>query len=259
MTTRSAGQPAAAPRGGGTGGRVGREGKRVREPRRRKVEPTGEPEGQGNDQGVEVNKGVDGGYNRNQSGTAINENIQGDVRNVIVNNGRRGCTYKEFLACNPKEYDGKRGVIVYTHWIEKMESVQDMSGCGDDQKVKYTAGSFVGKALTWWNSQIHTRSHEVAVSMAWDDFKVLMREEFCLSKEMQKLETKLIKRYVYGLAPQIRGMVAVTEPITIQSVILKFGVLTDEDIRNGAIKKNPKKRGNWGEPSKDMNLRDDNK
>nr|GEY72434.1 hypothetical protein [Tanacetum cinerariifolium] len=45
--------------------------------------------------------------NRNQSGTAINDNIHGDVRNVIVINGRRGCTYKEFLACNPKEYDGE--------------------------------------------------------------------------------------------------------------------------------------------------------
>ncbi|GJX09198.1 putative reverse transcriptase domain-containing protein [Tanacetum coccineum] len=210
-----------------------------------------------------------------------------------MNNGRRGCVYKEFLACNPKEYDGKGGAIVYTRWIKKMESVQDMSGCGDDQKVKYTAGLFVSKALTWWNSHIHTRSHEVAVSMAWDDFKVLMREEFCPSKEMQKLETKLwnhvmvgaghaaytdrfhelarlvphlvtsknrrIGRYVYGLAPQIRGMVAATEPTTIQSVVLKVGVLTDEAIRNGSIKKNPEKRGNGGEPSKDRNVRDDNK
>ncbi|GKF43113.1 hypothetical protein Tco_0129665 [Tanacetum coccineum] len=42
--------------------------------------------------------------------------------------------------------------IVYTCWIEKMESVQEMSGCGDNQKVKYIAGSFIGKALMWWNS-----------------------------------------------------------------------------------------------------------
>ncbi|GKB49568.1 hypothetical protein Tco_0900321 [Tanacetum coccineum] len=64
----------------------------------------------------------------------------------------RGCTYKEFLACNPKEYDGKGGAIVYTYWIKKMESVQDMSWCRDNKKVKYTAGSFASKALTWWNS-----------------------------------------------------------------------------------------------------------
>ncbi|GKG16048.1 hypothetical protein Tco_0358371, partial [Tanacetum coccineum] len=103
---------------------------------------------------------------RNQNGNVVNDNIQGNVRNVIMNNDRGGCSYKEFLACNPKEYDGKGGAIAYTHWVEKIESVQDMSGCGNDQKVKYTASLFVGKDLTWWNSQIHTRSREVAVSMS---------------------------------------------------------------------------------------------
>ncbi|GJX95386.1 hypothetical protein Tco_0351184 [Tanacetum coccineum] len=59
-------------------------------------------------------------------------------------NDRKGCTYKEFLACNPKEYDGKGGVVVYTHWIEKMESVQieyshirSRGGCRADH-VAYT-------------------------------------------------------------------------------------------------------------------------
>ncbi|GKE00212.1 putative reverse transcriptase domain-containing protein, partial [Tanacetum coccineum] len=37
------------------------------------------------------------------------------------------------------------------------------------------------------------------------------------------------------------------------------GTLTDEALRNGSIKKNPKKRGNGGEPSKDKNESDDNK
>ncbi|GJS10933.1 putative reverse transcriptase domain-containing protein [Tanacetum coccineum] len=44
------------------------------------------------------------GNGRNQNGDAFNDNIRGDVS--------RGCTYKEFLACNPKEYDGKGGAIV---------------------------------------------------------------------------------------------------------------------------------------------------
>ncbi|GKE92849.1 hypothetical protein Tco_1573944, partial [Tanacetum coccineum] len=63
------------------------------------------------------------GNDRNQNGDAVNDNIQGDARNVIMNNDRMGCTYKEFLAFNPKECDGKGGVIVYTRWIKKMESV----------------------------------------------------------------------------------------------------------------------------------------
>ncbi|GKA98625.1 reverse transcriptase domain-containing protein, partial [Tanacetum coccineum] len=129
--------------------------------------------------------------------------------------------------------------------------------------------------------------------MLWEDFKTLTREEFCPSNEMQKLETKLgnhamvgaghaaytdrfhelarlvphlvtpenkrIERYVYGLAPQIYRMLAAMEPTMIQSVVLKAGVLTDEAIRNGSIKKNPEKIGNGGEPSKDRNVKDENK
>ncbi|GJS48065.1 putative reverse transcriptase domain-containing protein [Tanacetum coccineum] len=73
---------------------------------------------------------------------------------------------RKFLSCNPKNMNAVTG-------------------------VKYTAGSFVGKALMWWNSQIRTLSREVAVSMSWNDFKFMMIEEFCPSHEMQKLETEL--------------------------------------------------------------------
>nr|GEV09310.1 reverse transcriptase domain-containing protein [Tanacetum cinerariifolium] len=215
-----------------------------------------------------------------------------NIRNVLVNGNRVGCSYKEFLACNPKEYDGKGGAVVLTRWIEKIKNVQDMSSCSIDQQVNYTAGSFVGKALTWWNSQIRTLSREVDVSMSWNDFKFMIIEEFCPSHEMQKLETELwnhnmvevghaaytdrfhelarlvphlvtlksrkIERYVYGLALQIYGTVATTEPKTMQKAVQISGVLTDEAVRNGSIKK-ADKRGNVEEPSKDKNDRDDNK
>ncbi|GJR33022.1 putative reverse transcriptase domain-containing protein [Tanacetum coccineum] len=54
-------------------------------------------------------------------------------------------------------------------------------------------------------------------------------------------------------------MVAATEPTTIQKVVQKAGTLTDEAIRNGSLKKNTEKRGNGGEPSRDRNVKDDNK
>ncbi|GJW54093.1 hypothetical protein Tco_0098178 [Tanacetum coccineum] len=49
ITTRSSGQSTTAPRGGGTGGRVGRGARRTREPMRRKFETISELDGQGND------------------------------------------------------------------------------------------------------------------------------------------------------------------------------------------------------------------
>nr|GEY87021.1 putative reverse transcriptase domain-containing protein [Tanacetum cinerariifolium] len=68
----------------------------------------------------------------------------------------------------------------------------------------------------------------------------------------------MIKRYVYGLALQIRGMVATMKPKTIQKDVQISGALTDEAVRNGSITK-VEKKGNVGEPSKDKSGRDDNK
>ncbi|GJZ87635.1 reverse transcriptase domain-containing protein [Tanacetum coccineum] len=279
MMTRSAGRPVAASRGGGTGGRAGRGGSRTRG--HSGDQGDGRIDGQGVQQlqnllptiVAQVGDQCRGQGNcRNQNSDAVNDNIRGDV-----SRGYRVSSRYEWVF----------------RWIEKMESVQDMSRCRDNQKVKYTTGSFVGKALTWWNSQIHTRGREAAVGMSWEDFKTLTREEFCPSYEMQKLKTELwnhamvgvghvaytdrfhelsrlvphlvtpegkrIETYMFGLAPQIQGMVAVTEPKTIQKVVQIADTLTDEALRNGSIKKNPEKRGNGGEPRKDRNVRDDNK
>ncbi|GJT24489.1 hypothetical protein Tco_0894426 [Tanacetum coccineum] len=147
MTTRSAGWATTAPQGGRMGGRTGRGGGRTRG--RSGDLGNGGIDGQGDQVAQVGDQGSNQGDDRNQNGNAVNDNIQGNARNVIENNDRKGCTYKEFLAYNLKEYDGKGGAIVYTRWIKKMESVQDTSRCMDNQKVKYTTRSFVGKAFTW--------------------------------------------------------------------------------------------------------------
>ncbi|GKE49896.1 hypothetical protein Tco_1481154 [Tanacetum coccineum] len=210
MRTQSAGQPATESLRGGTGERVGRSG-RGRRHREGNDDRVDELNSQGNDQGLGANGGVEGvsgnveganggvldfsaiivhqlqnllstmlaqvsnrGNVENQNGNVVNENVQENVGNMIVNGNRVGCSYKE--------YDGKGGVVALTRWIKKMESVHDMSGCSIDQKVKYTAGSFM----------VH---HLVTP------------------------ESRMIERYVYGIAPQIRRMVAATEPNIIQKAV----------------------------------------
>ncbi|GKA79206.1 putative reverse transcriptase domain-containing protein [Tanacetum coccineum] len=268
MRTGSAGRPAARSLVGGTGERMGRSGK-GRKPREGNDERDDELNGQGNDQGLGANGGIKG----------VNGNVEG------ANGGA-----PNFLTIVAHQLQNLLPAMMAQ--IKKMESVHDMSGCSIDQKVKYTTGSFVGKALTWWNSQIHMLSREVTVSMSWNDFKFMMIQEFYPSHEMQKLESELwdhvmvgtghaaytnrfhelarlvphlvtpesrmIERYVYGLVLQIRWMVAATEPKTIQKTMHISGALTDEAVRNGSIKK-IEKMGNVGEPSKDRSGRDDNK
>ena len=55
-------------------------------------------------------------------------------------------------------------------------------------------------------------------------------------------ESKRIERYIYGLVPEIRGTVKTTEPPTIQSAILRAGTLTDEMVRNGALRISDKRK-----------------
>ncbi|GJY37632.1 reverse transcriptase domain-containing protein [Tanacetum coccineum] len=172
------------------------------------------------------------------------------------NGGNNGYSYKTFTSCNPKEFDGKGGAVALTRWIANMESVFDNCGCTANQRVKYAASCFVNKVLTWWNTQVQARGHEEAIGMSWNDFRALLIEEFCPSNEMEKLENEFwnltmvganhvaytdkfhelaklvphmvtpeswrIKRYINGLAPQIRGMLRATQPTTIQSAILKL-------------------------------------
>nr|GEY87741.1 putative reverse transcriptase domain-containing protein [Tanacetum cinerariifolium] len=141
-------------------------------------------------------------------------------------NGRNnGCTYKGFMTCNPKEYNGKGGAIALTRWIEKMENVIENSGCAENQKVKYAASSFMNKDLTWWNTQVQARG---------------------------------CKDWFHELAKLVLHLVT-PESSCIKSEILKDGILTDEAVSCGTLIKRNEKRKGVEESSKQGGGRNDNK
>ncbi|GJY09606.1 hypothetical protein Tco_0377791 [Tanacetum coccineum] len=188
--------------GRGTNVRVGRGG-RGRRPKEGNDERVDDLNGQGNDQGI----GANGGEN---------------IGNVIVNGNRVGCSYKEFLTFNPKEYDE---AFCPSHEMQKLET-------------------------ELWNHVMVGVGHATYT----DRFHELAR----LVPHLVTPESRMIERYVYGLASQIHEMVAAIEPKTIQKAVQISGALTDEAVRNGSIKK-VEKKGNVVEPSKDKNGRDGNK
>nr|GEU45805.1 integrase, catalytic region, zinc finger, CCHC-type, peptidase aspartic, catalytic [Tanacetum cinerariifolium] len=121
MRTRSAGRPATESLRGGTGVRVGK-GRRGRRPREGNDERVDDLNGQENDHEIGANGGVEG----------VNGNVEGANRgapdfstiiaqqlNVLVNGNRVGCSYKEFLACNPKEYDEE---FCPSHEMQKLQT-----------------------------------------------------------------------------------------------------------------------------------------
>ncbi|GJS44757.1 hypothetical protein Tco_0594878 [Tanacetum coccineum] len=70
----------------------------------------------------------------NQNGNVVNENVQENIGNVLVNGNRAGCSYKEFLACNLKEYDGKG-------FLYCMACYHKSLGCAATRAKDYTEGS----------------------------------------------------------------------------------------------------------------------
>ncbi|GJW19198.1 putative reverse transcriptase domain-containing protein [Tanacetum coccineum] len=72
-------------------------------------------------------------------------------------------------------------------------------------------------------------------------------------------ESSCIKRYIVGLAPGIRGMLRATQPTTIQSAILRSGILTDEAVSCGTLTKGNEKRKGVGEINKQGSGRNNDK
>ncbi|GKD21299.1 hypothetical protein Tco_1223002 [Tanacetum coccineum] len=117
------------------------------------------------------------------------------------------------MMCGPRDFDGTGGAVALTRWIEKMESMIDNSGCLVKQRVKYAASSFIGKALTWWNTQkVSSRIIQWLVLIMLDTLIDFMSWfHIWLAKLVPYLvtpEAKRVTRYINGLPSQIRGMLA---------------------------------------------------
>nr|GEY37340.1 putative reverse transcriptase domain-containing protein [Tanacetum cinerariifolium] len=211
-----------APRDGRTGGRTGRCGGRTGEPIGRFGGRSGNQDGQGGDQGIGANGGIGEvlGFStviaqqlQDLLPTIIAQvgnhasNIKGDARSANVSNGRNGCLYKEFMACNPNDYDEKGG-------------------------------------------------REATVGMTWEDFKGLMRKEFCLNNELQKLESEFWCHMMVGASHA-----AYTNQFHKLSRLVPHLVTPKNKRieRNGSLRKNTEKKGNSRDLSRDGNLRYDNK
>nr|GEU31960.1 hypothetical protein [Tanacetum cinerariifolium] len=166
-----------------------------------------------------------------------NANANGGNGRNGRNRRNNGCSYKTFLACNPRDYDGNGGVVALTMWIEKMEYVIENSGCAKNQT---------------------------------DLFKALLVEEFYPSNKMEKLESEfwnhtMIRANHSGYTDRFHELAKLVphlvtpESKRIESAILKAEILTDEAVRCGTLTRSSEKRKEMEEISKQGSSWKDNK
>ncbi|GKE11102.1 putative reverse transcriptase domain-containing protein, partial [Tanacetum coccineum] len=121
---------------------------------------------------------------------------------------------------------GTEGVVVLSQWFEKMESVFHISNCAVENQVKFATCTFLGNALTWWNSHMKTVTQDVAYAMDWKTLKKMMTVKYCPRGEIKKLEIELwnlkvkeVEKYVGGLPDMIQGNVMSYQPKTMEKAI----------------------------------------
>ena len=141
--------------------------------------------------------------------------------------------------------------MALSQWIEKTEAVFEIYSCQERSKANFVACTFSERALTWWNGHVKSLTLVVANSMGWENLKQMLMQEYCprgkvqkleqelwgltmvgsdittytngfsdlaiLCRGMDALESKKIKRYIWGLSPQIQGSVLASKPITFDS------------------------------------------
>ncbi|GJV29237.1 putative reverse transcriptase domain-containing protein [Tanacetum coccineum] len=109
------------------------------------------------------------------------------------------CTYKDFLNCKPLTFK--------------------------ENQVKFATCTFLGNALTWWNSYMKTVTRDVAYAMDWKALKKMVTVKYCprelalMCGRMFHEESEEVEKYVGGLPDMIRENVMSYQPKTMEKSI----------------------------------------
>nr|GEV51226.1 hypothetical protein [Tanacetum cinerariifolium] len=155
-----------------------------------------------------------------------------------------GCTYTDFLKCQPMNFNGTEGVVGLTQWFKRMETVFNIKNCAVENQVKFDTCTLHGIVLTWWKSYVKTICQDLAHSMPWSTLMKMMTTKYYPRNEIKKLEIEIwelkvkesdkIEKYVSGLPDMIHGSVMASKPKTMQDAFELATELIDKKIRTFA-------------------------
>ncbi|GJV74414.1 putative reverse transcriptase domain-containing protein [Tanacetum coccineum] len=113
---------------------------------------------------------------------------------------------------------GTEGVVVLSQWFEKTESVFHINNCAVENQVKFATCTFLGNALTWWNSHMKTVTQDVTYAMDWKTLKKTMTLALMYGRMFHE-ESDEVEKYVSGLPDMIRGNVISYQPKTMEKAV----------------------------------------
>ncbi|GJU27513.1 putative reverse transcriptase domain-containing protein [Tanacetum coccineum] len=199
----------------------------------------------------------------------------------------QGCSHKTFLNGKPHSFKGTEGVVGLRRWIEKVEQVFETGKCAEEDKVMFAASTFEGRALTWWNGNVHTLGLVNANRIPWTEFKMMMTTEYCPAIEIQKMEQELwtltlkgddieaynnrfhelalmcpelvpterkkIEKYVRGFPERIKGNITSSKPATLHDAINMARELVEQSVQGRATRIGESNKRKWEDHQRNPN------
>ncbi|GJW21610.1 putative reverse transcriptase domain-containing protein [Tanacetum coccineum] len=217
---------------------------------------------------------IDQALLRNSTNGDGSHSSHGDNRRNVQT--ARPCFYADFMKCQPLNFKGAEGVVGLTRWIEKMESVFNISGCAIENQVKFATCTLLGCSLDLLECpKLRTLGPE-AYAMTWDVLKKKMTDKYCPQGEIKKLEIELwnlkvkgndvpayterfqeltlictkfvanetekVDKYLSGLPDNIYGNVKAAKPKTLDETIELANDLMDRKLLTYAERQSDNKR-----------------
>ncbi|KAI3509323.1 hypothetical protein L1887_24520 [Cichorium endivia] len=96
-------------------------------------------------------------------------------------------TFKDFMSCRPKEFNGEMDPKVTVSWIAETERILRICRCPEDLKVEFASQMLKANALTWWSTLDRTLGSEVVSSFTWEEFTKRLRGKFFSARHREKL------------------------------------------------------------------------
>ncbi|GJU98117.1 putative reverse transcriptase domain-containing protein [Tanacetum coccineum] len=158
---------------------------------------------------------IDQALQRNSTNKDASHSSHGDDRRNVQT--AHPCYYADFMKCQPLNFKGTEGVVSLTRWIEKMESVFNISGCAIENQIR-TLGP-EAYAMTWEGLKKKITDKYFLLELT------LICTKFCTN------ETEKINKYIRGLPDNIYGNVKSFKPKTLDEMIELANDLMDQKLR----------------------------
>ncbi|GKC93921.1 putative reverse transcriptase domain-containing protein [Tanacetum coccineum] len=130
-------------------------------------------------------------YEKSRANLNSTRSLGGNTGNAGGTGNVQGCSHKTFMNGKPDSFNRTEGVVGLRRWMEKVEQVFEICKCAEEDKVMFAASTFEGRALTWWNGNVHTLGLVNANCIPWTEFKTMMTTEYCTANEIQRMKQEL--------------------------------------------------------------------